>query len=333
MGMFDDFFSSSRGPGVIGTMIALVVLVGFGSLYLFVFDEGFQGGGKSIHAVIRDQKSELDRLNSQIKYHEDAMARGKDFKQIAQDVETETRQLASHEKSLQELATVKAENEKLIEVTTKSWEDYKMQYRKAERGRAVGEKIPELVTKSGKTYKAVIIKSFDDRRMTIMSETGFNGIDWSDLPDEMSDRFQYTKELAQVKIASESADSQSMDKNTQAYHLTQDLESARITLNEEEAAFRSKTADVSQCQGRIDQHNREIARLNRLIAQEVNKSGLRETPRYRSQIQVLTDKIKSEQQKLASFATVKTAHEQTVQKQNARIKEITEKMNQLQQQK
>jgi hypothetical protein len=33
---FTDLMSSSRGPGLIGTLMALLVLVGFGTLYLFV---------------------------------------------------------------------------------------------------------------------------------------------------------------------------------------------------------------------------------------------------------------------------------------------------------
>jgi hypothetical protein len=37
---FSDLMQSGRGPGVIGMLLALVVLVGFGLLFMFAFDEG-----------------------------------------------------------------------------------------------------------------------------------------------------------------------------------------------------------------------------------------------------------------------------------------------------
>ena len=42
---FSDLLSSSRGPGVIGVLVALLVLGGFGTLFV-VFDDNMQGGGK-----------------------------------------------------------------------------------------------------------------------------------------------------------------------------------------------------------------------------------------------------------------------------------------------
>ena len=77
---FTDLLSSSRGPGVIGTLLALLVLVGFGTLYLFVFDEGLQGGQKTIEAVIRDQGLEIENHKIQIQNARERLERAAVFK-------------------------------------------------------------------------------------------------------------------------------------------------------------------------------------------------------------------------------------------------------------
>lgn len=49
---FTDMMSSGRGAGVIGSIMAVVVLGGFVLLFVLVFDEGLQGGGETIESVI-----------------------------------------------------------------------------------------------------------------------------------------------------------------------------------------------------------------------------------------------------------------------------------------
>ena len=71
MKFFEDIFSSSRGAGVIGALLALLVLVGFGTLFLFVFDKGMQGGDITIESVIRDQDSTITSLkNTTVHLHQ-----------------------------------------------------------------------------------------------------------------------------------------------------------------------------------------------------------------------------------------------------------------------
>ena len=56
---FSDMMSSGRGPGVIGMVMALIVLLGFGLLFMFAFDEGLQGGSQSIQSVIAQQAKHI----------------------------------------------------------------------------------------------------------------------------------------------------------------------------------------------------------------------------------------------------------------------------------
>jgi hypothetical protein len=63
---FSDMMSSGRGPGVIGMLMALVVLVGFGVLFMFATDEGFQGGDQSIESIIKHQAGDIESLKGGI---------------------------------------------------------------------------------------------------------------------------------------------------------------------------------------------------------------------------------------------------------------------------
>ena len=45
--------SSGRGPGFIGLLLALLIVGGFGALYVLVFDSEMQGKGVTIESVIR----------------------------------------------------------------------------------------------------------------------------------------------------------------------------------------------------------------------------------------------------------------------------------------
>ena len=63
---FTDMMSSHRGPGVIGMVMGLFVLLGFGVLFVFAFDEGSQGGDLSIESVVRYQAKEIDGYQANI---------------------------------------------------------------------------------------------------------------------------------------------------------------------------------------------------------------------------------------------------------------------------
>ena len=329
MGMFDDLFSSSRGAGVIGTLLALVILVGFGSLYMFVFDEGLQGGAKSIESVIRDQDSQILNLKARIVASEDAITKSVQRQKDTADVLSVERQIKYRDERLTELAQQKQTNEKAISDLESSWEQYKAQYRVAERARAVGEKFPELVTKSGKTYKSVTITKFDDLRMSIMSETGSKGIEWSELPDEMVDRFQFTKELAQVKVKQENAVTADMTTAAKAFQLKESVAFKKNKLQEDESNFQQKANDVSQSNNRIQQHENEIGRLRSLIAVEANKKGVRKTPFYEAQVRDLHNKIETERNKISAFATTQQSFDASRAATLAEIAKLEAEIQQL----
>lgn len=198
--MGTDLFTSSRGPGVIGTFIALIVLGGFGILYVFVFDESLQGGGRTIESVIKDNDQSITLLASQIGDSKKRLEDSKGFRRISGEVD----QLAMRSRILEariaeQNSALGAKQSALTEVET-AFKDYKRQYRESERAAAVGETMTELTTLSGKTYTGVTITKVDPLRMQVRHSGGITGIPIDDLPEDLQDRFQPdTDEQSEVK--------------------------------------------------------------------------------------------------------------------------------------
>lgn len=197
---FSDMMSSSRGPGMIGTLMALLVLVGFGLLYLFVFDSELQGGGQSIESVILAQTKELNALGLRQEAAQRDLAAAPERRKAAEAFSDLNRKIQSGRAKLDGLNTYANDTRKQIDGVVASFEEYKDRYRAQVRGAAAGLKYDELKTASGKTYRQVIVKKVDAVGMSFQHESGSGRADFEELSAEVQDYFQYDpkqKEAAQ----------------------------------------------------------------------------------------------------------------------------------------
>lgn len=197
---FSDMMSSGRGPGLIGTLMALLVLVGFGLLYLFVFDSELQGGGQSIESVILGQTKELNALGLHQEAAQRELAAVPERRKAAEALNDLNRKIQSGRAKLDGLTTYANDTRKQIEGVVASFEEYKDRYRAQVRGAAAGLKYDELKTASGKTYRQVIVKKVDAVGMSFQHESGSGRADFEELSAEVRDYFQYDpkqKEAAQ----------------------------------------------------------------------------------------------------------------------------------------
>jgi len=322
MGMFDDMFTSSRGPGVIGTGLALVVLVGFGSLYLLVFDEEMQGGDKTIESIIRDQGGQIESYEKSIIMQKDTIEKSKERVKLSDEVVGLERQIALRQTRIDEMKTEISDAETSIATMQSEWETYKAAYRKAERARAIGEKLPELTTKSGVTYKGVKINKIDDLRTNIGHADGSKAIAWNEMPDDLADRFQFTKELADALYKQEHTVVEGLGAAADMTEIRGSIDFINSKIRESEGFYNSKAQDHSQAQARIQGLENKIQGLQNMIAAEVNKAGLRQTPRYRSQIQDCQDAIEAERAKIRSFPEYQTQYRAERAKREAEVKAL-----------
>lgn len=197
---FDDLLSSAKGPGVIGMLLALFVLIGFGTLFMFAFDEG-KTGEKSLAAQIRDSESEITSTKARIAEAEKKLATIPALKMnSAKLMETDTRNDFLEARITQRKTEIEDLKSGLTSVE-EEFEDYKNQYRAKVRNEAAGTKIDELITLSGEVYKEVDIRKVTSVGIEVRHRDGHKRIGFEVLPEEMQDYYQFDKDqmIAEMK--------------------------------------------------------------------------------------------------------------------------------------
>jgi len=260
MAIFDDLITSSRGPGVIGTLIALVVLAGFGTLFMFAFDEGMGGGEKSIESVIRDQAVEVDSLKTTISESSKPLEIAPERKKTASEADEIARQTRLNKGKVDAASRIIEKVKLEIVGVQKSLEDYKQSYREQIRGEAVGLKYPELKTLTGKTFVNVSINKVDAVGISFRHADGSTRVAFDILPADIKEYFHYdVAEKDRAKAA----------ENLIAGQHAQDVETA---LDQADRAKRTETiklADAEKLQAKADQ-TAMIARIADLDLQIKN---------------------------------------------------------------
>jgi len=260
MAIFDDLITSSRGPGVIGTLIALVVLAGFGTLFMFAFDEGMGGGKKSIESVIRDQAVEVDSLKTTISESSKHLEIAPERKKTASEADEIARQTRLNKGKVDAASRIIEKVKLEIVGVQKSLEDYKQSYREQIRGEAVGLKYPELKTLTGKTFVNVSINKVDAVGISFRHADGSTRVAFDILPADIKEYFHYdVAEKDRAKAA----------ENLIAGQHAQDVETA---LDQADRAKRTETiklADAEKLQAKADQ-TAMIARIADLDLQIKN---------------------------------------------------------------
>lgn len=200
---FTDMMSSGRGPGLIGMLLALVVLLGFGALYFLVFDEGMQGGQRTVESVIREQTREIDGLKVEIESRRVSLAAGVEHTAIAKELAKLTRENQFRDGTLDGLRKdVQALTDR-IAASEADLAAYKDEYRAFARAQAKNEKIELLTTRDGSTYHDVTVREVTAIGMQIVHRDGQKRIPFEDLPEEIQDRFQFDPEQKQLAQAAE----------------------------------------------------------------------------------------------------------------------------------
>ncbi len=243
-------------------VMALVVLIGFGLLFMFAFDEGFQGGEQSIESVIAQQIKEISD-------YESSVANGR------QSLEQAPMRLAN----TKELTRVKRENQSAAETITKlkdgitagnaeivsrneAFDGYKDEYRTYVRGKAKGESMETLKTLTGAVYNKVNIREVTAIGIQIRHEEGQKRIPFEELPDEMKDHFQFDPNQKEKALASESA---TREAHEAAVAVASDIEDQQMDKQREKDAVQAKVRtrrEIAAKEAQISSIQSEIQNLN-----------------------------------------------------------------------
>ena len=277
---------SAKGPGFIGMLLALLVLVGFGTLYTFAFDSG--GNKKSIESVIRDNDSKITGYLARVEAGRSELDTAPALQKIASDLSADqikSKLLTDRVKQRQsEVESLTAEIEESISV----WEDYKNEYRAFARAEAEGEKMPELKALDGKVYKDVELRKITAIGIEIRHKGGFKRIPFADLPMEMQDEFQFSEEqmIAEAKRelavrkthnqqvnAAQSAAAAQASKN-RALKAEQTRERNIEMIAKGKSRYKQVEAEIRQIQSKIAGEERAAASARAAGRMRVGKAGL-----------------------------------------------------------
>ncbi len=288
---FSDLLTSSRGPGVIGTLLALLVLVGFGTLYLFVFDEGLQGGHKTIEGVIREQAMEIDGSKVEIENAKKRLEQANIAKAKAREADELTTRNANLAKQIEELTAAKAAAAEEVAKATADWEAYKDQYRESEWASAVGDKMPDIKTPSGEVFTNVEVKAVDHTGVRISHSAGGKTISPEDLPPDLFDRFQFDlakkEEIEKEEAIVEGTHTNSVEVanlGKTGMEKERRIESLKQEIANLSAAVESSKAAILRNQAAIDRKRIDIAN-------ERNKSVSR-APQMQEELRVMERKAR-----------------------------------------
>lgn len=202
---FSDMMTSARGPGVIGMLMALVVLIGFGLLFMFAFDEGFQGGKITIESEIASQAKEVEGLHSTVAERESllnlapARTAAADKLRLLKISSTTLEEKAARLKSDIKEETI------AIQDLAKDWSAYKDEYREFVRSKARGEVLELLEARDGTVYRDVNIREVTAIGIQIRHADGFKRLQFEELSDEMQDFYQYDPAQKEEALALERA--------------------------------------------------------------------------------------------------------------------------------
>jgi hypothetical protein len=301
---FSDMMSSGRGPGVIGTLMALFVLLGFGVLFLFAFDEGSQGGDRSIESVIAQQAKDIDGYHASIDHGRKSLEQAPARKAATKEMDQVKRGNKTLRDSIARLMNEVEEGRTEIVQKNEEFEVYKDQYRAFARDKAKDETIGRLETLTGVAYADVVIREVTPVGIQIRHADGHKRIPFEELPEAMKDQFQFDPKQKDKALAEEAATRNVLEAAVAASDAMTDQAKANKQAADAEVARKNTLQTITSKETRIASLNREIEHLDKAIPMEslkkVGRAGImreelalkrREVSELRAQIANLQSRL------------------------------------------
>lgn len=313
--MGTDLFTSSRGPGLIGMLLALIVLGGFSLLAFFVFDERFQGGGPTLESVMEDDAEQLDKLRGQLASGQARLAATKPFKQIADELRMTTTRLAIAEDQRKELETEQDEAGAMLQDLAGQFDRYKSAYRESARASMVGREMDELKTLDGRIYEGVKVTAVDSVRMQVRHRGGIVGLGLETLPPDLQDYLQFDAGEKERQLAAEAAlrERQRLeDTEAKTSHRSQQMQSRLAAMKSE---HQSTVALWTRAEQAIPEFNQALAAKQLELSREESKSitgGISNAPQVRAELRRLQERMRAVREQSSALKAKATRLEREI---------------------
>lgn len=331
MALFDDFFSTSRSPAVLGTAFGILILLGFGALFLLVTDERFIGWAKDPASEIRAQEEQIQSLHGRIESAQSEHKRQGELARLAEDLKSVKTLADGLQPRITELQAAKSKLDQEIDRIRAALQAYREQYRKEVRDKAKGKKIGRLALSDGTVYEPAQVLEVDAVGMQIRHSGGVKRIDWRNLPAEMQDHFQFDEAEMAQKIEAERGDQKQLNLGAGIADLQRQIQFRTDQIGKNDARDRQLAAHLQALQARQLSIAQDIQAKEAELAIEQTKK-LRNTERVRNELNALRNlqtalpgQIASAQEEAAKL------RDQSAKLRNE-IAELSAQMNTLRQQ-
>lgn len=264
-------------------LLALVVLAGFGLLFMFAFDEGMQGGAQTLESVIAQQVKEIDSLKSGISEGEKQLAHSPALLARNKELGTLKRENVFKDGEMDGLRKGLASVTDAVAAKVAEFEHYKDQYRAAARATAKGETIGRLETRKGDVYENVTIREVTAIGLQIMHDGGQKRIPFEEVSAGIQDRFQFDPQQKAAAVAREEAERNEHETAVSAASAAENQKLAEQRDKEAEAKREKMIKDIALKKSRIESLKDEIKTLEEDIPKESLKPISR-APQMKSQL-------------------------------------------------
>ena len=279
---------------MIGTILAVIVLGGFLTLYLLVFGEDFQGGGKTIEYTIQEDEKTLARLEKNVAEARNEAERIEGYTEtVDQLIRLEARSKATKKDLLDlesQLITFEAKAQKARE----SLDNYKQSYRESARAALLGKKYATLTTAQGRTYNDVSVKDIDAARVQIRHASGITGIGLEDLPEDIKEFLQIDEAETLARLEAEEKERKIRGLNTaineRAYRISRleaELTASKDAISTAERKIANNTNAIPILESQLTSKRSELSQHESKAA----TGGISNAPQIRAQIKALEAKI------------------------------------------
>jgi hypothetical protein len=280
---FTDLMSSGRGPGVIGMLLALLVLAGFGALFMFAFDDRLQGGARTIESQIAEQERDIQRMEIFVSNGRKSLDGAGDLKLAAKEMAGMKRANQDRESRIGVLKRELQDGKDAIVGISNEFAAYKDDYRTMVRGNAKDEVLERLETRDGKVFENVTVREVTAVGMQIRHSDGFKRIPFEDLGDDMQERFQFDPKQKEDAIAAEAAERMRHEAAVSATHEKVAEVTARQREQAEQEQKEKNVRAIALLESRAESLSNEIESLEQAIVAERYKSISR-APQMRAEL-------------------------------------------------
>lgn len=280
---FSEMMQSARGPGVIGMLMALFVLIGFGFLFVFAFDDRLQGEDHTIESLIKSQGKEIGNLKESIARGEERLSRKGALSQIDKDLRDFKAENRQSQTRLTLLAGEKSAASDALARKTDEFGKYKNDYRTFVRTQAKGQVIERLQTRDGTVYQNVTIRDVNPVGIQIMHDAGFKRVLYENLPADLQDYYQFDAKQKDEALAREKSDLRTHEDAVAVVNEVQSQQNAERKVKEEQARQDEMRRGISLRQSRIQLLADEIQALETALPLESQKRISR-APEMRTQL-------------------------------------------------